>query len=126
LNDLIALLNRYAPEYGVPEGDERQWRSYVEQLSRFKVGTLELAMEAWRRGEFDKRNKNLGMIFPTAAQLGLMAVKIAPHMDAQPSHAAYFKALLQPIPDHLKPALTPQQVAERLRGMAEVDEDVVL
>lgn len=128
MNPLCELLNRYAPEYGVPEGDEAQWSPYIECLSRFSVASIERAMEAWKRGEFDKRRPQLGTIFPTAPQLGLMAVKVTPSMDAAPSHAPYFKALmaqLKPLPDSMRPSMTPSEVARALRDGAD-DVDIVL
>lgn len=125
---------------------------YLDALSGFSAHQIEDAFLRWNRGE-DMKDPAMGQFFPKPAQLvhlankakaevwmaAYRAQKALEHVEQQPREippeekaavAAGLRDLAatfapKALPEDMRPRLSPQQVAAKLRSMS-ADEDVVI
>lgn len=124
---------------------------YLDALEGFSVHAVEDAFVRWNRGE-DMKDPHMGQFFPKPAQLVHLANKAKtevwmaayrarkalegaersetpkPTLEERQAVGEQLAALagsltVKPLPDYVKPRLTPQQVAQRIRDLGE-EEDV--
>lgn len=128
--ELFDFLGAEAPGFGVtvPMGErEVFWNAYFRELHGYKIEALGYAMQAWRDGEFNPKIEALSTIFPTPTQLVHLVkrwkpnqlVSIVPEFEYV---VESFKA--RTIPEAMRPRLSPQEVAARLRAQAEVSDQI--
>jgi hypothetical protein len=151
---LIRMAPIYAIEDRTENEWDYLLEAYLGALDGFSVYQIEDAFRRWNRGE-DMKDPAMGQFYPKPAQLVALANKAKSevwtasyrarkaleHIEAQPPKvpaeeraqvADGFKALaesfrLKQVPDDLRPRLSPQEVAARLRGEGtSIAEDIVL
>lgn len=122
--DLFDLLGEHAPEFGVtvPEDNAVFWNAYFRELREFRGEAVAYGLAAWKRGEFDPKQPLLATIFPQPWQLAHLA------RQWRPPSVLETVAGLSPLPDHLRPRLSPEEVAQRIRDYAPPlsDDEVIL